>query len=738
MDMRNGEEYLSFVTEKIRGKIEELGISIEEGERDVWRMNEYYWENYTEMDEYGYENYDNQQALLLQMSANEDQLKLRRRYVRMLSSPFFGRVDFCFEGEDAPELVYIGIGNFSEDAALTPLIYDWRAPICSLFYDFDQGEASYEAPGGTMYGEIVSKWQYKIRNGRMIYAFESDIKIDDEVLKAELGQAGETRLKNIIRTIQKEQNTIIRNTKDKIMVIQGAAGSGKTSIALHRIAYLLYHDRKNLKSSNILILSPNGIFADYISQILPELGEENIREMTFDLYAYRQLKGIVYDCEDRYDQIERELALAVNLDPVSLEAAKKAEERYLFKQSRDFMNLLEGYLIRLEDDLMNFRDVSYKGNVLTQEEILTLFYERFAEIPLLARMGMIAEYFIDAIETLKGKALSAPDREMLTEKFDGMYETTDIYRLYRRFLMETDFAFGSSTAKAAKSSSENVESTCRLSFWEEENPGFLPDVPLEKRRLRYEDVYPMLYLKYRLCQHRPDTSVRHLVVDEMQDYTWMQYVILQKMFSCKMTILGDKAQTIEPEPRDVMRFLPRILGRNIRFISMNKCYRNTVEIAGYANGMADIDQIECVQRHGAPVQDQRFDSWKEAIDAIALDLKENLLSFETAAVITLTADESKKAFEMLKDSVDQLSLLHKDSKGFRKGISVTTFYLAKGLEFERVYALLPADTSHPMLRQANYITATRAMHELKVYRLQNQAFVDANIGSEIDRNGLDG
>ena len=188
-----------------------------------------------------------------------------------------------------------------------------------------------------------------IRNGRMSYQFESDVKIDDEILMAELGSGGSTALKNIVRTIQKEQNAIIRNTRDKIMVIQGAAGSGKTSIALHRIAYLLYHDRKNLKSSNILILSPNSIFSDYISHILPELGEENIKEMSFDLFAYRQLKDTVSDCEDRYDQIERSLNFP---DMPSL---------YKEKQSREFLNRMEGYLTSLEDELMDFRDVEYKN-----------------------------------------------------------------------------------------------------------------------------------------------------------------------------------------------------------------------------------------------------------------------------------------------------------------------------------------------------------------------------------------
>ena len=362
IDNKDGAAFLAYVTDKLETRIAHISQSILEGQKDIEGMHEYYWENYTEMDQYGYENFDNQQALLHQINANEQQIHLRKRFRKMLDSPFFGRVDFVFEGDEEPEIFYIGIGNFAEEAGHTPLIYDWRAPVSGLFYDYDKGPASYQAPLGTICGEIASKWQYKIRNGRMIYQFESDVKIDDEILMAELGSGGSTALKNIVRTIQKEQNAIIRNTRDKIMVIQGAAGSGKTSIALHRIAYLLYHDRKNLKSSNILILSPNSIFSDYISHILPELGEENIKEMSFDLFAYRQLKDTVSDCEDRYDQIERSLNFP---DMPSL---------YKEKQSREFLNRMEGYLTSLEDELMDFHDVEYKSFTKKEEEIIDLFY----------------------------------------------------------------------------------------------------------------------------------------------------------------------------------------------------------------------------------------------------------------------------------------------------------------------------------------------------------------------------
>ena len=474
--VKNGREYLAHVTGTLRHRITQLDDSIEAGQKEIEGMHEYYWENYTEMDQYGYENFDNQQALLHEINASNEKIELRRRFRKMMDSPFFGRVDFCYEGDDEPEIFYIGIANLAEENGGLPLIYDWRAPVSGLFYDFDKGPASYQAPLGEIHGDIAAKWQYKIRGGKMIYEFESDVKIDDEILKAELGSNGDVQLKNIIRTIQKEQNAIIRNTSDRIMVIQGAAGSGKTSIALHRIAYLLYHDRKNLKSSSVLVLSPNGVFSDYISHIMPELGEENIREMSFDLFAYKRLKNTVSDCEDRYDLIERQISGLCD------------EELLKEKQSRDFLDRMEGYLAELEDSLMNFRDIEHRGVVKKEQEIIELFYFKFMDIPLLSRMDAVAEYFIDEVETLKGFDLPDEERDAVKSRFYRMYETRDLYVLYNRFLRQEGFPA-------------------------------LPQVQYEKRKLRYEDVYPVLYLKYRLETQQEDSGVRHLIVDEMQDYS---------------------------------------------------------------------------------------------------------------------------------------------------------------------------------------------------------------------------
>lgn len=666
-------DYLNYVLEKINSRIQEINEKLAEGAKEVENMHDYYWENHTEMDEYGYENYDNSQALLSQINSNNEQLKLKERFRRMLDSPYFGRVDFVFEDEDEPEEFYIGIGNFSEGSGHTPLIYDWRAPISSLFYDFDKGEAYYQAPNGVINGEITSKWQYKIKNGKMVYGFESDVKIDDEVLKNELGTSSDIKLKSIIRTIQKEQNAIIRNKEDKILVIQGVAGSGKTSVALHRIAYILYHNRDTIKASNILILSPNGVFADYISHILPELGEENISEMSFDIFASMELRDYVPKCEERFDQIERELD------------GRNDMSVYHKKQSKEYMNEINGFVLGLEDSLMKFKNVSYKGIEKTAVELSEMFYYKFPDIPLLKRMDVVREYVVDEVETLKGKDFEEEDKAKIESIFNKMYKTKDIYKLYNWFLLEQDMQL-------------------------------LEDTNYENRFLKYEDLYPMLYLKQLLCgRMQQHANIRHLIIDEMQDYSYIQYEILASMFDCKMTILGDKAQTMESKTQDVTTFLPKILGKNIKFITMDKSYRNTAQIAQYANETGGHN-IEYFDRQGEQVEVVDFSNMDEALDRV-IEQVELGEKYDTAALITMNQKEALYAYRYLLKKIDKdkLCYIDKDSNQLKKGLVVTTFYCAKGLEFDQVFSIYEKKCDMQIHKQAKYISATRALHKLSVY-----------------------
>lgn len=678
MRMDDGSIFLQDVTEKIRERIKETEQTLLAGQKEIENMHDYYWENYTEMDQYGYEDFDNRQALLQQENANREAKLLYGRFQRMLESPFFGRVDFQYEGEEETEIFYIGIGNFAEKTGSVPLIYDWRAPVSSLFYDYDGGPASYTAPAGQINGTIRSKWQYKIKHGKMVYAFESEMKIDDEILKRELGENGDVRLKNIVQTIQKEQNSIIRNTKDKILVVQGSAGSGKTSVALHRIAYLLYHDRKFLNSSNILILSPNGVFSDYISHILPELGEENIQEMSFDLFAYHELQDIAADCEDRYHHLERRLK--------QLDACGK--ERYDWKQSASFLAEVEGYLIELEEELMDIRGISIRNWQKTEQEIVELFYYKFQDTPLLARMDAVMEYVVDEYETLRGRSISEEDQAMLQEQFNRMYLSRDIYKLYSDLMERLDFPV-------------------------------LPDLPVEKRIIEYEDVFPMLYLKYRLTGKMKRKKIKHLVIDEMQDYSYLQYIILSYLFSCRMTILGDRAQTMEEKQQDVWKFLPKIFGKEIKKIELKKSYRNTEEIGKYAGALIGIQEPELLERHGKEVAELLMQRMEDAAVFLAAHAAEDLDRFETIAVLTRTEDQALEINACLKSQGVETSYIDRDSSSFQNGITVTTFYLAKGLEFDKVYALRGMEDGG-IYRQADYICATRALHELVMVRMEEE------------------
>ena len=432
----------------------------------------------------------------------------------------------------------------------------------------------------------------------------------------------------------------------------------------------------------IICFFTNGVFSDYISHILPELGEENIQEMSFDLFAYRKLQDTAVDCEDRCDQIEREMR-----DP-------KAAERFALKQSQAFVDQMEGFALELEDELMNFSDVSYKSFVKSESEIITLFYDKFADIPLLSRMDAVAETFIDEIETLLNRDLPEEERIPLIEKFRKMYETMDFYVLYNRFLKKEGYQT-------------------------------LPRRPLEKRKLRYEDVYPVLYLKYRLSRQAERSNIKHLVIDEMQDYSRLQYLIIRRMFSCKMTILGDRAQTMADQQQDVLQFLPGIFGKDLRRIEMRKSYRNTVEIASYAANLIGVTDLELFERHGMPVLERDVTDLEAALRAAVDTLFPDEKTYETAAVIVPDEKTAERAYLILReilaekdfDCEKRLSWLNRDSSSFKKGLTVTTFYLAKGLEFDQVFSIFPKDEKREIMMQAQYIAATRALHELRVYHI---------------------
>lgn len=663
------EKYLELVLQTVRRKLEEVQKKLGDNARDMESMNDYFWDNYAEFDEYGYEMFDNKMSLKTRLTQQEEYQRDRKRYEKMLDAPYFGRVDFCYDGDEEPEVYYIGVGNLTEDHGKGAYVYDWRAPVSGLFYDYDKGKASFQAPAGVMEGEITRKRQYKICDGRLVFALETEMNIDDEILQQTLSENGDNRLKSIVTTIQKEQNSIIRDTRHRIMVVQGCAGSGKTSVALHRIAYLLYHNRESLQAAQVLVLSPNSIFGDYISRILPELGEENICELTLDDYAYREL-NCYGEAEDKYDELER-----------VLHGCDSEEAEY--KQSKAYVQELDLFLMQQEWENVEIRDFKYKKIFCPEDIISRFFYEKFCDVPMLDRLGKIAEYLIDEQETIQGRDMEDEERQKVMEKINRMYVTIDPLELYNRFLAESG----------------------------------REEQLLTGDTIPYEDVYPLLYLKYSMKELPKRRKVKHVVIDEMQDYSYLQYRILQKLFDCPMTILGDRRQTMGEKQSNVMKFLPEIYGKEIFYIDMKKSYRSTREIMEYAEQISQENAgTQYVDRHGELPHTRTVDTSEQMYEMLAKDLTGET-GCRTQGVLCLTQEEAEAVWNALREMGIEADLLTKDSMKFRTGISVMPFYLAKGLEFDAVYIPNVQKYHSPLEKQAMYINVTRALHKLKLYIL---------------------
>lgn len=705
--LQQEEQYLQEVLDLIDVKQTELDKKVNITDKDMADFHEYFWNSYTEFDEYGYELYDNTNAIRQKIMQKGEYIREKYIYERMKDSPYFGRVDFLYEGDSEATACYIGISSLSKSVADLPLVYDWRAPVSSLFYDFDSGAASYMAPAGEICGTITDKFQYKIAAGKIVYMLQSDVNIDDEILKSELGTHASASLKAIVSTIQKEQNTIIRDTEHRILAVQGCAGSGKTSVALHRIAYLLYHNRNTLKASQILILSPNGVFSDYISRILPELGEENICEMSLDIWAYRRLSKYG-EAQDRYEAME-EL-----LDPDNNPSHKTEESEY--KQTKDFVEELDGFILELESTLPEIHDFKYRGHVYKAKYISDLFYDKLWQLPLLERMKEVAEFIIDEEETLKGSDMSAEERMYIINSLEAMYRNKDLIGLYNEFLEES----GREPLDTYLTGLVEIEEDCdeteeKRSINKSFEKGYLrvPVIP-------YEDVYPLLYLKYSLLKNEEERPIKHLIIDEMQDYTYLQYRMIEKVFSCAMTILGDKAQTMEETTRDVLTFLPSIFGKQLFSVELNKSYRSTLEITEYAASILGLKTVNSIDRHGHNVGVFELESEEKRVEKIIDVLQNEMTEADTIAVLTANAVKAKQLYEAIGKVIDveKLHLITSDTTSFKTGISIAPFYLTKGLEFDGVCVVDDEMYSENLHKQALYIEATRALHELFVLRLK--------------------
>lgn len=590
-------------------------------------------------------------------------VKVREKIAKLKDSPYFARIDFRLMKDSEAKVFYIGRFAFSHANEL--LISDWRSPIAGMFYDCEIGPAGYIAPVGKIEGELTRKRQFKIKNGIMEYALESSVVIRDDLLQQELSHSSDEKMKSIIATIQKEQNIIIRNENTGTLIIQGVAGSGKTSIALHRIAYLLYRFKDKLSAKNVTIISPNRVFGDYISNVLPELGEEPIYEVSFADIARVQLEGVV-DFETDKDPLETDDAGWV--------------ERVRFKSTLGFVKLLDEFIEEMSNHVFEPVDYSY-GSFIVKAETLSALFKRYSRYPVKRSLQMIADEIYNRFDTDNIREDDLPDNRTILKALNRMLKVKNTLALYKEFYKRNDLS----------------------------KMLVMP----AKKRLEWSDVYPFLYLHAFFEGLKESGIIKHLVIDEMQDYTPIQYAVINLLFKCQKTILGDFGQLINPNHLHSLEDL-RQLYDGAEFVELSKSYRSTYEIISFAKKIKSMGRLEAIERHGEPpaiikcLNNQ--DELRKIGNGICAFLKS---SFSSLGIITKTNRDAKLLYDLLSTDYD-VYLLSPESTRFANGVLVTSIQMSKGLEFDEV--IIPyvnRDTYNTEYdRSLLYIACTRAMHRL--------------------------
>ena len=602
---------------------------------------------------------------------------------RQIDSPYFGRIDFVADDTGDTDKIYVGVSHLAnENDLLSPYICDWRAPICSMYYDYEKGRAKYDAPLGEISGEITKKRQYKIKDGAMQFVFDSDLTIGDEILQQTLSQNVDNKMKNIVSTIQKEQNKIIRGDLEQTLIVQGVAGSGKTSIALHRVAFLLYKYKNKINSKDIMIISPNKIFSDYISNVLPELGEQNICEITFKEIAFENLRDdIVF--EDREDMLE---------DLIDGNTARRREIEQ--KTSAQFCDALQDFLKTKIVADFEAEDIVVGDCTIEKEKLSELYYERYKDLDVAKRINYIADFCCDEINFTNEHGGGVFSR--LKNRLYRMFKNTNLVAIYEDFLSTQNLAF-----EFAKSGG-----------------------------VRYEDVAPIMFIKDYFVGLTPDRTVKYLLIDEMQDYSPIHFLLFNKIYRCPKTILGDIYQCFDRDlSDDYLQTLKSIYGQNSLLLHMNKSYRSTVEIAHFAQRILGLEGVDNVNRHGAEVEIRKCSGKSEMLDRLHDEIKEGLnKNYSRIAIIAKDDKEAKELYDIFEDKL-KCVLLSKQNTLIETGVIFTSSGMSKGLEFDEVIIPNCDEDNYKTAvdKKVLYISATRALHELVVLSSKNPtSFIKEN------------
>ena len=660
--------HLQRVTETIRAEAETLRGQVTARHAEMQELKNYLQENKADMDHA--EKASVRQSVDLMSNIGGHGAARSERLARLLDSPYFGRIDVRDEGHRDVRPVYIGIHGFYDAETDRHLVHDWRAPVSSMFYEYELGDARYDAPQGRRECELVRKRQYRIEARELKFMLETSLNIQDDVLQEELSRASDDKMKNIVATIQRDQNAIIRNERSETLIIQGAAGSGKTSIALHRIAFLLYRYRDSIRSDEILIISPNKVFAHYISQVLPELGEEMIGQTTMEALASELL-----DHKVKLQTFSEQIATLLAGDDEAY------AERVRFKATGEFLQKIRQYARHVRAGNVQAKDVQVGLFKLSADWIEGQFRRR-ARLPAAQQVTEVLREIADYMQTHHRKDIAGKERTRLRGELKAMLTSTTLKAMYKNFY-----------------------------DWIDRPEMFKP---LKGGKYEHGDLFPLVYLKILTGGVSAEGRIKHVVIDEMQDYTPVQYEVIASLYDCNKTILGDHNQSVSPLSSSSAEEIREVLlGADCCY--MNQSYRSTLEITELAQRISLNPNLVPVERHGDQPSLVRCRSDREELTSVRREVDEFLDSDDvTLGILCKTQRRAERLHRKLRESYPGVRLLDARSTTFTRGIMVATAYMAKGLEFDRIVVPFCSDAEYrtEMDRHMLYVACTRAMHKL--------------------------
>ncbi len=666
-----------------------------------------------------------------------------KNLVEAQKKPYFARIDFFEEGTNEPDRIYIGKMCLIRDEDMKPVIVDWRAPVAGLYYEERLGPAHYLCPKGDVKGELSLKRQFSIENGELLQLFDIDITTNDEFLQGYLGANADNRLKDIVSTIQAEQNRIIRADMWTPLVVQGAAGSGKTTIALHRIAYLVYNHEKNFRPENFMILAPTTLFLDYISEILPELGVDRVRQATFENFGM-ELIGKRFKFRNPNEK------LMMLTSGKNIEQANKLKDASSLKCSMGYKELLDRFLDIVESSMLPKRDFTLLGFVvMTYKELQSLFIEEYKRFPVKNRLDEIKKHMSYMMEKKKKIFAAKIEKDCADEVLrlketleDTLQRQSEIQEVFKR----RDFKIKALEREGRKAVSSYLAGILKKQAFEHykdfivylrdtaenETEAFAAEWSrqvLNSSRIEIEDLAPIIYIKYRIHGIDEKIPVRHIVIDEAQDFSAFQIYVMKKIVKdSSFTILGDLCQGIHSY-RSLKSWEELTTGvfadRRTQLLTLEQSYRTTIEIMDAANRIAEkmalpnVPKARPVLRHGEPVRFIKDSSYAEREESIAGRIEELLeKGLELIAVIAKTAEESELLHYGLRRKIPDITLITGAEGEYKGGVMVVPAHLAKGLEFD---AVILSDVSSgkyslsDMDAKLLYVAMTRAMHIMDIH-----------------------